>query len=109
MDKKELGKFGERMAAEYLVLNGYQIVAQNFKCRLGEVDIIGKKDNKIVFFEVKTRTSDQFGLPREAITETKKDHIRKVAAVYMMWEKVTNYEVAFDVIEVYCNHIENAF
>ena len=109
MNTKELGRFGEKMAAEYLKLNGYEIVAQNFSCRIGETDIIAKKNNRIVFFEVKFRTTDQFGLPREAIDKNKIEHIRKAAAVYMMWEKVTNYDVGFDVIEVYCNHIENAF
>lgn len=109
MNKKELGVFGETIAVNYLEADGYEIVARNFKCRLGEVDIIGKKDNRIVFFEVKTRTSDELGLPREAVDEKKIEHIRKVAAVYMMWEKVTNYDVGFDVVEVYCNHIENAF
>ena len=80
MNKKELGKFGEEAAAEYLKLQGYEILALNFRCRLGEVDIICKKDK-----------------------------IRQVAAVYMMWEKVTTYQVGFDVIEINCNHIENAF
>ena len=87
MNKKELGKFGEEAAAEYLKLQGYEILALNFRCRLGEVDIICKKDNQIVFCEVKTRTTDACGTPGEAVTEAKKDKIRKVAAVYMMWEK----------------------
>ena len=109
MNKKELGKFGEEAAAEYLKLQGYEILALNFRRRLGEVDIICKKDNQVVFCEVKTRTTDACGTPGEAVTEAKKDKIRKVAAVYMMWEKVTNYQVGFDVIEINCNHIENAF
>lgn len=109
MNKKELGKFGEEAAAEYLKLQGYEILALNFRCRLGEVDIICKKDNQVVFCEVKTRTTDTCGTPGEAVTEAKKDKIRKVAAVYTMWEKVTNYQVGFDVIEINCNHIENAF
>lgn len=109
MNKRETGRFGEDAAAEYLKLQGYDIVARNFRCRLGEVDIIAKKEDRIVFCEVKTRTTDSMGMPAEAVNEVKKAHIRKVAAVYMMWEKVTNYQVCFDVIEIYCNHIENAF
>ena len=109
MNNKEFGNLGENMAANYLELKGYDIVARNFRCRLGEVDIIAKKDNKIVFCEVKTRKSDTMGTPAEAVTEKKIEHMRKVAAVYMMWEKTTNYQVAFDVIEIACNHIENAF
>ncbi len=109
MNNKELGDFGENIAEEYLRREGYDILKRNFRCRLGEVDIIGRKGNRIVFVEVKTRTSDILGLPREAVDSRKIDNIRKVAAVYMMWEKITNYQVGFDVIEVYCNQIENAF
>lgn len=109
MNNKEIGNFGEEMAAKYLEYQGYEIEEKNFRCRLGEVDIIAKKDNYIVFFEVKTRTSEDWGMPRESIDQKKINKIRKVAAVYMMWRKVTNYQVKFDVVEVYCNHIENAF
>lgn len=107
--EKELGNFGENVAAMYLEKNGYEIIERNFRCRLGEVDIIARKDNRIVFFEVKTRTTDQYGTPSESVTKEKKSKIRKVAALYMMWEKITNYQVSFDVVELYLNHIEDAF
>ncbi len=109
MNKKEFGKLGEDMAANYLKLQGYEIRAKNFRSRIGEVDIIARKDNRIVFCEVKTRSGDLMGTPAEAVNETKKNHMRKVAALYMMSEKITNYDVGFDVIEVKLNHIENAF
>lgn len=109
MNNIDKGKFGEMMAALYLEKQGYEIVEQNFRCRLGEVDIICKKNNQIIFVEVKTRTSDSYGTPGEAVNKDKKNKIRKVAALYMMSEKITNYQVKFDVMEIVLNHIENAF
>lgn len=109
MNKKELGRLGEKAAADYLKLNGYEIMMMNFRCRLGEVDIIAKKNNRVMFCEVKTRTEDICGTPAEAVTNLKKEKIRKVAAVYMMWEKITNYDIGFDVIEININHIKDAF
>ena len=109
MSSVDKGKFGESVAALYLEKQGYQVIEKNFRCRLGEVDIICKKNNQIVFVEVKTRTSDQYGAPSEAVTKDKVGKIRKVAALYMMSEKITNYQVKFDVMEILLNHIENAF
>ena len=109
MSSVDKGKFGESVAASYLEKQGYQVIERNFRCRLGEVDIICKKNNQIVFVEVKTRTSDQYGAPSEAVTKDKVGKIRKVAALYMMSEKITNYQVKFDVMEILLNHIENAF
>ena len=109
MLNKEKGKFGEQIAALMLEKQGYEIIEQNFKCRLGEVDLICKNKDQIVFVEVKTRTTDQFGTPAEAVGKDKINKIRKVAALYMMSQKVTNYQVKFDVVEIYLNHIENAF
>ena len=109
MNLIDKGNFGESVAAMYLEKQGYEIVERNFRCRLGEVDIICKKNNQIVFVEVKTRTSDQYGAPSEAVTKDKISKIRKVAALYMMSEKITNYQVKFDVMEILLNHIENAF
>lgn len=109
LTKRELGQFGEKVAAEYLEKQGYSIEERNYNSRLGEIDIIGKTKDKIVFFEVKTRTSDVYGAPAEAVDERKQKRIRNAAASYMMYQKATNYEVAFDVIEVSISHIENAF
>ena len=109
MTTAEKGNFGEMVAAMYLEKQGYEIVERNFRCRLGEVDIICRKGNQIVFIEVKTRTSDNYGAPSEAVNREKMNRIRKVAALYMMWEKITNYQVKFDVMEILLNHIENAF
>lgn len=109
MNNIEKGNFGEMVAAMYLEKQGFEIVERNFRCRLGEVDIICKKNNQIIFVEVKTRTTNNYGAPSEAVNKEKKNKIRKVAALYMMSEKITNYQVKFDVMEISLNFIEDAF
>lgn len=109
MDKKELGRFGEEIASRYMEKEGYEILERNFRCRIGEVDIIAQKDNEIAFIEVKARTSDEFGLPREAVDTKKQNVIRKVAAVYLLSAKGKDKQPRFDVMEVYCNLIKAAF
>lgn len=109
MNNKELGKFGEEIAAKYLIEEGYEIMARNFTSRVGEVDIVASKDRNLHFCEVKMRSNDVCGRPAEAVNKKKREKIRKVAAVYLMREKGHSYNIEFDVIEVYCNHIKNAF
>ncbi|MDD6920021.1 MAG: YraN family protein [Eubacteriales bacterium] len=109
MNKKHKGNIGEKIASIFLEENGYKIIETNFRCRIGEIDIIAKKGNKLIFTEVKSRTSDQYGLPRESINNKKITTIRKVAAIYLSSKNIDDYDISFDVIEVYCNHIENAF
>ena len=60
---KTIGKYGETIAADYLINNGYKILDRNFQTRYGEVDIIGVKDDLIIFFEVKSRYTNSFGTP----------------------------------------------
>ncbi|MEG0918984.1 MAG: YraN family protein [Anaerovoracaceae bacterium] len=109
MENIDKGKAGERIAAMFLKQDGYEIVEMNFRCRIGEIDIIAKKDDVLVFIEVKTRTTEDFGLPREAVDKNKIMKIKKVAALYLLSERIKNYTIRYDVFEVYCNRIENAF
>lgn len=116
---KAIGSFGERKAALYLRKKGYKILDTNFFIRGGELDIIAQKDGYIVFVEVKTRQSKNFGTAAEAVAYNKQMRMTKAAQVYLMNKGETN--VRFDVIEVYAkpflggfrateiNHIENAF
>lgn len=121
-NKKIIGKIGEDMACEYLYQEGYEILERNFRCRLGEIDIIATKNNKkadksLIFVEVKTRTSLNYGRPSEAINNIKKQHILKVAKYYILKNKIKNPIVRFDAIEVLLekqktcsiNHIKQAF
>ena len=70
-EKKEFGNKGEDIAIEYLEKRGYIILERNFYCRQGEIDIIAKDKNEIVFIEVKSRSSIQYGCPSEAVNKQK--------------------------------------
>lgn len=98
--KKDLGDFGENAAANYLIKKGYKIIQRNYSIKGGEIDLIAETDTHIVFVEVKTRTSDTFGTPAEAVTKTKQRHILKSAKAYLT-ANPSEKEVSFDIIEVY--------
>ena len=116
--KKLLGKVGEKCAVKYLKKNKYKILEQNYATHFGEIDIIAKDNDCYVFIEVKTRTSDKFGEPMEAVTDFKQRHIIRSAQSYLMTNKIdeNQIKIRFDVIEVKSengkneiNHIKNAF
>lgn len=109
MEREELGRFGENMAAQYLEGEGYEILARNFRCRLGEVDLIAAKDEELAFVEVKTRSQDDFGRPAEALKPKQEANIKKAATVFMLGFGKEEKQIRFDVVEVYCKHIEAAF
>lgn len=110
------GKHGEEIAEAFLRENGYKIVNRNYRCRLGEIDIIAAKENTLIFVEVKTRSHQRYGLPRESVTFAKQKVIIKTAQQYIQRFKIIDKLFRFDVIEVYYDkqpikvvHIENAF
>jgi len=78
-----LGKKGEELAREYLKKHGYKIVEQNYKTPFGEIDIIAQDNNTLVFIEVKTRESIEFGLPFESVNKMKRRKIANVALSYL--------------------------
>lgn len=84
LSKKEIGKLGEDLACEFLEKNGYKILERNKTfSRFCEIDIIAQIKNTLVFVEVKTRKTNSFGSPLEAITKTKYSHIRQGALTYL--------------------------
>ncbi len=97
--KKNLGDFGEMAAEEYLVNCGCEILCRNFLVRGGEIDIIAKDENTLVFVEVKTRSSQKFGHPSEAVDKKKIEHMCIAAEEYLR-QNPTECEIRFDVIEV---------
>ena len=101
MTKLELGKEGENAACQYLERREYEIVKRNFKCKSGEIDIIAKYKNELVFIEVKTRCSKQYGEAREAVTEIKKKHIKKATEFYIHTNQLESCYLRFDVMELY--------
>lgn len=113
MNKREIGSAYEQKAVEYLEKHGYIIVGQNYFCRYGEIDVIAKKDDVLVFVEVKYRKSSKAGLGESAVDRKKQLHIVKTAQNYMI-EKYKTDELScrFDVIAIngtMLHHIENAF
>jgi putative endonuclease len=106
----ELGKLGEKLAAVYLLKNGYEILAQNYYFDKAEIDIIAKKgEDTLVVVEVKTRNSDFFGDPQEFVTPSKIKLLVKAANEYVISNDL-DMEVRFDIIAVIKNKtIENAF
>jgi len=82
VSKKSLGKRGEDIAEKYLLEHGFEILDRNFQNRYGEIDIIAKDKDTLVFVEVKTRLSEKFGLPEEAVTPLKIKKITKSGQYY---------------------------
>ena len=80
---KDLGVNGENLAAQYLEANGWRILERNFRIRRAEIDLIAEREGMIVFVEVKTRLSNKFGRPAEAVDERKQRKIIMAAGVFM--------------------------
>ncbi len=94
MNNREFGNIGEDLACEYLLKNGYEILERNKHfSKLCEIDIIAKFKNKIVFVEVKTRKSNNFGSPLEAITKNKYMNIKTGVLSYVQENKINNYQI----------------
>ncbi|MDG1476446.1 MAG: YraN family protein [Vicingaceae bacterium] len=110
-----LGEKGEKLAKEYLEGLGYKIIALNWRERKFEIDLIAIDQQEIVFVEVKTRSTDVFGNPEEAVTSTKQQHLINGADYYIQKNEI-DLECRFDVISVVLNsnqkeikHFKTAF
>ena len=100
MGRRELGKLGERLACEYLERRGYEVVGQNVRVgKHDEIDLIVREGRVTVFVEVKTRSSDEFGLPEESITRRKRQSIERAIVAYVRKHSEIK-QVRFDVIAV---------
>jgi putative endonuclease len=95
-----LGKKGEEIAVGLLKENGYKILIRNYKTKLGEIDIIAFDKDTICFIEVKTRQSDRFGLPSEAISGSKQRQISKVALMFLKEKGLLDKKARFDVVSI---------
>lgn len=102
--KHEIGKIGEDLASKYLEAAGYIIIERNFLARQGEIDIIAKDKKELVFIEVKTRTSDIYGKPVEAVNTQKQKHLLNTIKYYLYSKHLENEFIRIDVIEVYFNN-----
>ena len=119
--RQELGTKGETLARELFIEKGFRIVEQNYRSRIGEIDLICVREKLLVFCEVKCRRSLVFGIPSEAVNAKKIRHIRLVASWYLSQNMrisrlYNDFDMRFDVVEAVfvddeyeLNHIENAF
>jgi len=103
MDRSRLNiaKIGESLAVEHLKARGCEILAQNYRVRRGEIDLIARDGEFIVFVEVKTRRSLRFGLPQAAVTLQKQRQISKVALAYLQAQNLLDAPCRFDVIAIH--------
>jgi len=100
LNNLDLGKQGELEAAKFLESKGYKIISRNFKCSLGEIDIIAQDKDTYCFIEVKARSSRDFGLPQEAVSRIKQRQISKAALVFLKENKLLDKKARFDVVSV---------
>lgn len=101
MTNLELGKIGEDTVCKYLEKKNYFIIKRNFRCKSGEIDVIATDRDELVFIEVKTRCSQNYGEAREAVDTVKKKHIKKAAEFFIHKYHQSGRFIRFDVIEVY--------
>ncbi len=110
--KKVLGKNGEKLVAQYLKTQGCTLLFKNYKTPFGEADIIARDGDEIAFVEVKTRTNENYGAPREAVGYDKQRRYYKIAEYYGLQTK-EEPNARFDVAEVYADgrieYYKNAF
>lgn len=117
-DSRTIGIIGERLAADFLVKKGYTILNRNYHSRYGEIDLIARNSEYLVFVEVKARNENTPYRPSEAVSKSKRAKLWKTALLYLA-ENPQNLQPRMDIIEivltkgtqvpVYIEHIENAF
>lgn len=101
MNHIELGAYGEEQSRHYLINQGYYILGQNIRTPLGELDILAQKDSILVVVEVKTRRTRLYGLPCEAVSWHKQQHIKGDLQWHLQYESLNFTTIRFDVMEVY--------
>ena len=116
-NKKDIGNYGEKIATDFLVEKGFEIIEQNYHFGHGEIDIIAKEKDILVFVEVKTRKNLEFGDPILVVTKNKQRQLKKIAEAYLYEKEIKNTDCRIDVIGILLNknlppkitYIENAF
>ncbi len=99
-DKQALGAHGEELAAEFLCAAGMEIVARNWRCRYGELDLIARDGDVTAFVEVKTRSGLGYGTPAESVTFAKQQRIRRLALLWLAEQDGPWRRIRFDVVSV---------
>ena len=116
LNNKQKGDRGEEIARRYLIRQGYSIVGRNYRTRYGELDLIARHGNTLVFVEVKLRRGTRYGDPLEAVDEHKQAAIRAIAEQYLAEEEPEFEDARFDVVGILAEgrsyrieHVEDAF
>lgn len=116
VEKRDLGRQGEQAAERFLQTQGYAIVARNYRCVYGEIDLVAQEQETVVFVEVRTHSGPTFGDPLESVTRRKQRQIAKAALHYAIRHHVENHPLRFDVIGISWNdaapqivHVKGAF
>ncbi len=100
LNKRQIGTKYEQMAKEYLEAKGYLILCMNYRCKIGEIDIIAQHENYFIFIEVKYRAKSSFGYPREAVNYKKQQKITYVAQYFLRSQSHSYANCRFDIIEI---------
>ncbi|MDR2253976.1 MAG: YraN family protein [Bifidobacteriaceae bacterium] len=100
-ERRELGRYGERVAANYLALRGWRVLERNWRCRFGEIDLVAQPEpGSVVFVEVKTRSGDICGAGEEAVTPAKLARLRRLAGIWLEERGGARPAARIDVIAV---------
>jgi len=116
-NKRDFGKEGEEIAAQYLLEKGFEIIKRNYQFSHGEIDIVAMDGDTLVFVEVKTRKTLEYGEPEYAINKKKIQQLKKMAELYLFDKQIEEADCRFDVIAIILGsennpqitHYENAF
>jgi putative endonuclease len=115
--RRQLGQWGEQVAARHLESLGYEILQRNWRCRRGEIDLIVQAGEVLVFAEVKTRQGHSFGTPEEGVTPAKARRLLQLAQMYLLENELDDLEWRVDIVAVEldqegrlirCDHVPNA-
>ncbi len=106
---QKVGALGEELAAQYLRARGYKILVRNYRCSLGEIDLVARHRDTLVFVEVKTRRSEAAGDPAESVTPRKRAQIERCALYYLKRYGMPDVPCRFDVVSVRFRSEDAAF
>lgn len=116
-DRRQLGQFGERVAAHHLEAQGYRILRRNWRCARGEIDLVAQAGETLVFVEVKTRRGRAMGTPEEGVTPRKAEKLLQLGQYYLLEQDLEDVDWRIDLVAVEldrrgkllrCEHIPNA-
>jgi putative endonuclease len=99
-DRQKLGRWGEKLAAERLESHGYKVLDRNWRCRRGEIDLVVKEGDVLVFVEVKTRRGRDYGTPEEALTRYKAKRLLELGQRYILERNLEDVEWRVDLVAV---------